>query len=345
VRYLVYGTGAVGGLLGGRLALDGQQVVFLARERIAGAMRAGGLRLGPEPGLHLPAPFVSVTLPQALKDWQPELVLLTVKAYDVESAASELARNLAADIPVVSFLNGIGNEEILADSLGKGRIIPATLTTSVQMVAPGQIRIEKERGIGVGGGHAALSQLSTELQAAGFTVRRYQDPARMKWSKLMTNIVANASSAILGWEAGQVFSHPGLARIEIEALRETLRAMRSLGLEPVDLPGVRVSLLGRGLGLPPQALRLILKQVVTSGRGKKKPSLHHDIGRLRSEVGWLNGAVVQVDPARAPANRLLLDVMQQLVADASAAENYRDPSVLLSMAAAYGVPGIVASRA
>ncbi len=308
-------------------------------------MRDGGLTLGPEADSHLPSPLVSVTLLQALKGWQPEMVLLTVKAYDVELAAKDLTRNLAPHVPVVSFINGIGNEETLAEGLGGERIIPATLTTSVQMLAPGQIRIERERGIGLGGEHAMLGRLSGELQAAGFYVRRYPDAARMKWSKLTTNIVANASSAILGWGPGQVFSHPGLARIEIEALRETLRVMRSLGFGPVDLPGVRVSLLSLGLGLPPYVLRPILKRIVASGRGKKKPSLHYDIGRQRSEVGWLNGAVVRADPAHTPANRLLLDVMQQLVADASAAEDFRDPNVLLDMAAAYGVPGIVTRKA
>ncbi len=342
MRYLIYGTGAVGGLLGGKLSLAGHEVIFLARERIASAMQQSGLRLGPDPHSQLPSPRVTVSLPTALELGHPDLVLLTVKAYDVEAAGAELAVHLDRQIPVVSFLNGIGNEARLAGYLGEARIIPATLTTAVQMLDPGVLRIEKERGIGFAGTHDRLDQLSAEFESAGFIIRRYADPARMKWSKLMTNIVANASSAILGWSAGQVFSHPGIARLEIEALRETLRVMKALGHAPVDLPGVRVSLLGHGMSLPAPIIQRVLRQVVSRGRGKKMPSLYHDIGRHRSEVYWLNGAVVQADPTNnTPANRVLLETMDKLVEDASAAARYQDyPDELLRLAAQYGVPGI-----
>jgi 2-dehydropantoate 2-reductase len=214
------------------------------------------------------------------------------------------------------------------------------------MLDPGVLRIEKERGVGFAGTHDRLNQLSDEFESAGFKIRRYADPERMKWSKLLTNIVANASSAILGWSAGQVFSHPGVARLEIEAMRETLRVMKALGHAPVDLPGVHVSLLGRGLSLPAPIIQNVLKRVVSRGRGKKMPSLYHDIGRHRSEVYWLNGAVVQADPTNnTPANRVLLETMDKLVQDASAANRFHDrPEELLRLAAQYAVPGMPLRR-
>ena len=194
------------------------------------------------------------------------------------------------------------------------------------------------------GDHALRSRLHSELETAGLSVRLYADAARMKWSKLMTNIVANASSAILGWTAAQVYQHPGIARLEIEAQREVLWAMHQLGISPVNLPGVPVALMGWGLRLPAPWIRPFLGRIVSRGRGQKMPSLHYDIGRGKSEVAWLHGPVVRLDEPgnpHTPANTLLLETMRQLVADDSAADRFRDnPGQLLKLAARRGVKGM-----
>ncbi len=66
MRYLVYGTGAVGALLGGRLALGGHPVTFLARPRVAEALERDGLHLGGIiPAAWLPKHRVARSLDQA----------------------------------------------------------------------------------------------------------------------------------------------------------------------------------------------------------------------------------------------------------------------------------------
>jgi 2-dehydropantoate 2-reductase len=345
VRYLIYGTGAVGGLLGGSLALTGREVVFLARPDRAKALLSQGLHLtGDVPDRTLPHPIMATTLNEALRHGRPDLILLTVKAYDVEQAGHELAAAFETPPPLVSFLNGIGNEEMLAASIGEAQVIPATLTTAVQINDAGEVRVERSRGIGLAGLHPMLPSLRAEFKSAGMRVETYTDPAQMKWSKLMTNIVANASSAILDWNAAQVYRNPGIARLEIESLRETAWAMRRLGFRPVNLPGVPVAVMGMGLRLPAAWIRPVLGRMVSRGRGEKKPSLHYDIGRGKSEVAWLNGAVPRVDSPghpHTPANALLLETMQRLVVDSSAAVEFRDrPDRLIRLAAGHGVPGM-----
>ncbi|TFH34912.1 MAG: hypothetical protein E4G99_08475 [Anaerolineales bacterium] len=204
----------------------------------------------------------------------------------------------------------------MAEQLGEDSILPATLTSAVQTSQPGVVRVERVRGIGLGGDHPHLHTLQSELGAAGFMVRHYRDPERMKWSKLLTNIVSNATSAILGWTPEQVYAHPGTARLEIEALREAVRVMRRSGFSPHDLPGVQVALLGRAIFLPPLLTRRLLGQIVSKGRGAKKPSLHYDIGRGRSEVEWLNGAIVKrggLLEVPTPVNRILTQTLLELV--------------------------------
>jgi 2-dehydropantoate 2-reductase len=345
MRYLVFGTGAVGGFVGGRLALAGNPVTFLARPRVARVLGQGGLRLtGDGVSGWLERPRVFTSLAEALHASSPDALLLAVKAYDCQPAAQAIASAIDHPPPVVCLLNGIGNEATLAQTLGEDPVIAASLTTAVQMVEPGVLRVERQRGLGLAAGHSLIPRLYAEMAAAGLRPRLFSDPDRMKWSKLLTNIVANATSAILGWFPGAIFNHPDLYRLEIEALRESVRVMGRMGLTPQNLPGVPVRLFSRVIFLEPRISRPLLRRAVTSGRGDKLPSFHADIGRGRSEVQWLNGAVVRAAERlglRAPANAVLTQTLTALVeGKTDPAELHGRPAALLARAQAAGVPGI-----
>ncbi len=345
MHYLIYGTGAVGGLIGGQLALSGQRVTFLARPRVAETLRTNGLIIQSRgTSRHLEQPDVITDLRTAFADQIPDLIVLTVKAYDCQSAAEDIQDAVDAQIPVLSMLNGIGSEETLAAVLGEPRVLSGTLTTAVQHLEPGTIRIERERGVGLAQDRPIVAAIEEEIRQAGFEVQRFQDRRRMKWSKLMTNIVANATSAILGWSPDRIFAHSGIARLEIEALRETVRVMRAMGIQPQNLPGVPVALLGRAIFLPARIIRPVLRQVVAKGRGEKLPSFHYDIGKGRSEIEWLNGAVMR-EGSRCnvftPASHILTQTLLDLVRNQVVPSTYHDkPEELLKRAKSVGVPGI-----
>jgi 2-dehydropantoate 2-reductase len=321
MRYLVFGTGAVGGLIGARLALAGNEVQFLARPPVVQAIENHGLRLCEQGhSYQLPALEVSSDLHSLLESGRPDLILLCVKAYDSAEAAQMLKAALTEPVPVLSMLNGINNEQLLADALGAEHVIHGTLTTAVQMSTPGVIEVARRRGVGIAGDHPLAVEITRQFGLAGFNSHYFHHPDRMKWSKLLTNIVSNATSAITGLDPGQVYAHPGLARLEIDALREAVRVMRALGCHPQNLPGVSVGLLGRAIFLPIFITRHILGRIVASGRGAKMPSLHYDIGRGKSEVGWLNGAVARFGQRlgiSTPVNRTLNETMNMLVHDES----------------------------
>ena len=342
MRYLVFGTGAVGALVGGKLALAGFPVTFLARPRIAEALQTHGLHLSGDRTHGVVEEVHAITEISGME--RPDLILLTVKTYDVETAATEIETAFTEPPTIVCLCNGIGSEQILAERFGAERVISATLTTAVQMIEPAVIDVTRRRGIGVVLDHPLASEFIEDLEAADFLAEAYANATRMKWSKLLTNIVANASSAILGWTPSQVYSHPSIAQIEIESLRETVRVLRSNGFTPQDLPGVSVSLLARAIFLPKWLIRPLLGKIVSGGRGDKKPSLHFDIGRGKSEVLRLNGAVVQAGSrlgSPTPANRLLTDTLMKLVNNQEAPERFRNnPELLIQLARDYDVPGI-----
>jgi 2-dehydropantoate 2-reductase len=142
----------------------------------------------------------------------------------------------------------------------------------------------------------------------------------MKWSKLLTNLVGNATSAILDLPVGAVFGEARLFGLEVAALRECLAVMRALGYGVVDLPGVPARLFAVAVQrLPPTLARPLLSRGVGSGRGGKMPSLHVDLhgGKGRTEVGWLNGAVARYGAAHGvstPVNQVLTDTVEALSA-------------------------------
>lgn len=321
--------------MGARLALAGNQVTFLGRPRITETLNKDGLKfIETSKTRRLREVNASVSLKEALGYGKPDLILLCVKAYDCAEAAGMLARTFEDPIPVLSLLNGINNEQTLAEALGPEQVISGSLTTAVQMTHPGVVEVARRRGLGIAGHHPLVSDLVEELRTAGFRVERYRDPDRMKWSKLLTNIVSNATSAITGLDPGQVFAHPSLAGIELEAQRETVRVMRALGFSPQNLPGVSVAILGHAIFLPDFMIRRVLGSIVASGRGQKKPSLHYDIGRGKSEVDWLNGAVARYGKrlgVATPVNEALNRTMKALVENASLQADYLGkPEALLA---------------
>jgi 2-dehydropantoate 2-reductase len=334
LRYLIFGSGAVGSYLGVSLALAGHPVSFLSREHTLKPLRKQGFSLsGDGPRKTLSNPTVYSDAEQAITVEKPELILLTVKAYDVADAARTLAPLLHPSQSVVSFLNGINNEATLIGELGEACVLPATLTSAIQSPEPGMIRVARARGIGLAGSHPHIEPFQRELENAGFLVRSYTNPDRMKWSKLLTNIVSNASSAILGWSAKQVFDHPITVRLEIAALRETVRVMRKCGHTPQNLPGVQVAILGRAVFLPSILTRKLLGRIVNRGRGEKKPSLHYDIGRGHSEIAWLNGAVTNYGRKHGvptPVNQMLTQTLLDLVHNRRSHEEFlNQPGALL----------------
>jgi 2-dehydropantoate 2-reductase len=316
LRFLVFGAGAIGTYIGGSLALAGYQVVFLERPELAVELRQRGLRLkfGEEERL-LRAPTVEGSLKDALIHGPFDLGIFAVKAYDTQAALTGLLPFLN-DLPTFYCLqNGVENEKAIAAVLGDYRVIAGSVTTAIGRRDAGDIILERFRGIGIGGWSLLSSQLFQAMKLANMNPRFYSDPRSMKWSKMLTNLLANASSAILNMTPVEIFANPKLFKMEIMQLREALAVMDALNVKVVDLPGTPVKMMAWiAKNLPMPAAHLLLAKAVGSGRGAKMPSFYLDLhgGRGKSEVDFLNGAVVrfgQQTGVKTPVNRLLTSTL------------------------------------
>lgn len=349
MHILVYGSGAVGGYLGGHLAAAGERVTLLARPEAVARLRAQGLTLvgpGREQRLHT-QPQAAATLAEGLDSAEnpPDLILLTMKAYAVAPALVDLAAHLPVLPTLICFQNGIGVEEEVRTSLPTACVVAGSVTTPLRLNSDGSVVIEHTgRGL-------ALAPTADAGDArpwvylfrrAGLLTLALPDYRALKWSKALLNSLANATSALLNWSPAQVYGHAALFRLEMAMLREMLAVMDRLGLTVVNLPGAPAAHLALAARLlPTAALKPILTRLVGRGRGQKMPSFHLDlsIGRKFSEVVYHNGAAARNGQSLnlpTPVNRALADLLMQAAqGDIPRDRFFNRPAELLAAVAGY----------
>ena len=333
------GAGAVGGYIGGHLAMAGHSVTLLGRQPLEEAVnRNGGLLLRRVNGEEQIVPLqTAVTLEEALSGEAYDWVGFTMKAFGTVPAIHALQKKLSEPPPIVSFQNGVGNEESLSSAFGPQRVASGTLTTAVTSPEPGIIQEERPRGIAIAQDTPAGKTISAAFQETALHFEPVAEGISLKWSKLILNMLGNATSAILDMPPGEIFRNWELFHIEWLAQREALAIMQLKGIQPVNLPGVSAKTLTTVLRwLPPRLLQPILAKRVASGRGDKPPSLQLALqaGRNQTEITWLNGAVANAarqENRLAPVNHALSLIVADITAGRVPWEVYRHkPEMLLT---------------
>ena len=339
MKFLFLGAGAIGTYIGGSLAAAGHQVAFTEQTAMAETLRESGLKIHVGTRLRTITTATFYSSPaDALAAGPYDVGVVALKSFDTAAAVDDLADAGFQVPPILSLQNGVDNEPTIAERLGTGKVIAGTVTTAIAKPGPGEVIEEKHRGVGVALGHPRANDLVRALDEAGLTARSFSNAAAMKWSKLLTNLTGNATSAILDLRVADLFADPRLYAVEVEVLRECLRVMRALRLRPVDLPGTPVRALALAAErLPRFVAQPALTKALGSGRGDKMPSFHIDLhsGRGRSEVEYLNGAVVRHGAEAGvptPVNDVLTRTLVALTEGAEDLERFRrNPDALLAL--------------
>ena len=320
---LVFGAGAVGGYLGGRLAHAGYNVTLVARGQAAAAIQKHGLTVIEEQQQYFSKPTVVTSFRQALvDDAHFDLILLCMKSYDVTAALNEMVAFSPSPPPMITFQNGIGIEETFVNEFGFENVIAGSLTTPISHEAYRTIIVERiDRGLALAPTEAKqdISRWVNLFTGVGIESVDLKDYRSMKWSKALLNMIGNATSAILNRHPKVIYGFQPTYKIERDMLKETLSVMKGLKIKGIDLPGVQTRrLIFSTKWLPDAVVQPTLSKIIAAGRGNKLPSFHLDLvsGKSENEVVYHNGTVAKIGSSLdipTPVNMALNDILMKLV--------------------------------
>jgi 2-dehydropantoate 2-reductase len=224
VRIGVFGTGAVGGYFGGRLAEAGEDVIFLARGAHLKAIVERGLRVSSIRGDFTILPAHAVEQPS--EAGPVDVVLLGVKAWQVPEAAQALGPMLGPQTFVVPLQNGVEAPGQLAEVLGRNRVFGGMCRVLSTIKEPGSIEQSGvDPYIAFGELDGSLSPRAERLKeifgrARGVTVELPSDIVAAMWTKFLFITALSGVGAITRSTAGVIRAKPETRRLLIQALEE-----------------------------------------------------------------------------------------------------------------------------
>ena len=271
MRIAVLGAGAVGSYYGGRLAEAGHDVTLVGRRSHVDAIRAAGLTIESKvSGPSTSNPEVSETLQT---DSDPELVLLTVKAFDTAGAARSINELSTPPKAVLSLQNGVDNHAAAAEVLDGVDVYPTVVYVAVGLAAPGVVTHHARGEIVL---PEELGGLVSVFEDAGIPASTTDNIIGMLWNKLLLNASLNALSMITDTSFGQLASSPDGRWVVRSAVEEAVAVAKSMGID---------------IGVSDPAA-VVLKTAESLGAGMSSMWQDHQAGK-KIEIDALNGVVVR----------------------------------------------------
>jgi 2-dehydropantoate 2-reductase len=318
MHWLVYGAGAVGGILGARMYDAGLDVTLVARGAHLAAIRSHGLTVAaPDGERTVDVPAAGSAAEADLS--RPTTVLLAVKSHQTQAAVEDLVAALPAGSPVVSLQNGVANEPTLlrffADVQGvcvmmpAGHLEPGVVEQHCAPV-PGILDV----GAVPGGVTDTTRRVAAAFATAGFVSEPRTDISAWKRRKLITNL-GNAVQACCGDD------DPDADRLLALVGAEGERALAAAGFAVVSAEEDRARR-GDILQRPEPAGR-------PRGGGSSWQSLRRGQGSIESD--YLNGEVVlfgRLHGVPTPANELLQRTAARLAREGAAPGSVRAADLL-----------------
>lgn len=291
---LIYGAGAIGQWLGALLVLGGNSVQLHGRPKVAQAIaERGGISF--HGGTRISIPFS--TSPDELTGKRFRSVICTVKTYAVRQALEELASVGTEFGDLVSFQNGWGTEEHYLELFPRHKLWTLTTTRAVGIAGPGDLYPAEHGGLAIAPweDEGTSSSAPVELRRLSLPLILPRRGREQKWSKLLLNVMGNATGAVTGLSPKDYAGYPRLMRLELALLREAMAVGQAMGLGRVELPGFAVPFFCRLIErLPLAVMAPIIGKKMAGARGDKLPSLFEDLQHPEAptEIDHMNGAVV-----------------------------------------------------
>jgi 2-dehydropantoate 2-reductase len=290
VHVAVFGAGAIGCWLGGKLAAAGTRVTLIGRRRVMDEL-AGGLRVGELDGTIVEAKPELATDAAAARD--ADLVLVTVKSPATAEAGRELAGVIDAHATVVSVQNGVRNPRTLRDALPPERVLAGMIEFNVVRPAPGTYQRTTSGRLMIERAPASRSveAFAAACNAAGLPCELRDDMPAVQWAKLVLNL-NNAINALSNVPLVEELANRDFRRCFAAAQREALDVLAAADQPVAKLSPVPPAWLPRILGSPDWLFQAIAKRFV-SVDPRARSSMWDDFEAKRpTEVDYLQGEIV-----------------------------------------------------
>jgi len=288
MKILIMGAGALGTTIGGFLAkaqscgVKAHDVTLVGREKYMTEIEKHGLKITGIWGEHQIGDLKTATDTKNLKP-EYDLILLTTKAFDTEVAMEQI-KDLVGNAYVLSLQNGIGNEDIILryapdpDKVLGGMVIigfeiKGAGHTSVTVFAD-NIKIGHLDGKFTG----ELANIVRVFNDAKIPADAVGNIQQYTWAKALYNAALNPLGAILGVNYGKLTNESSWKIIE-EIIEEAFNVADAVG---IDL-----------FWKTPQDYLNYLRCEQIPATAQHKPSMLYDLPRGRTEIDFLNGALVR----------------------------------------------------
>ncbi len=285
------GAGAVGGLIGGRLALAGHDTAALARGATLGALAGHGWRL--ESGQRAPVRAVA----QPAEVGPVDLVVVAVKAPALPAAAPAVGALLGPQTVVLPAMNGVpwwfladaplrsvDPDGAVAAAIPRSQVLGCVVHFAAVQPEPGLVRHTSGNGLIVGepdGGDSARCRAVVEaLAGAGFEATASTDVRTDIWYKLWGNMTMNPISALTGATADRILDDPLVNRFCLAVMAEAAAIGERVGC-PIAQSGTERIAVTRRLG----AFKTSMLQDAEAGRPLELDALLGAVAEIGARVG------------------------------------------------------------
>jgi 2-dehydropantoate 2-reductase len=212
MRVLMVGAGATGGYFGGRLLQAGRDVTFLVRPRRAAQLASAGLVIRSPKGdvtLREPPTVLSQTIGAPF-----DLVLLSSKAYDLESAVASVAPAVGSETMILPLLNGMKHLDVLDASFGREKVLGGLCAIAATLDAERVIvHLSPFHSLAFGEREGRLTAraraVADVIVGAGFDARASETIVHDMWEKWVLLGTLAGATCLMRAAVGDIVSAPG----------------------------------------------------------------------------------------------------------------------------------------
>lgn len=279
MKIAIFGSGGVGGYFGGRLAASGEDVTFIARGAHLNALQQGGLQIASPLGDAKIDKVQAIDRPQAIGP--VDVVLFTVKLYDVDTAAATLSPLIGPNTVVITLQNGVDAVDMVSKHVGADHVAGGVAYIVAVIDQPGRVRHTTAQQLVFGERDGRRSDRLVAFEhacvKAGFQAKASEAIESDLWVKFVRLATWSGMTSVTRSPMGVVRDTPETFEMMMAAIGEVIAVGKA-----------------RGIAFPPDLMDGTIG-LIRNFPASSKSSMLEDLERgRRLELPWLSGAVVRL---------------------------------------------------